>query len=239
MVFRGGRRPAWRAWRNALLLLGLLYLLEQEHFGGPVIRLDTAVRGWVPGERLPVVGWIAEVIVTLANPPFVVALMLVVVAAAAARRTSARPLVLGVTAAVLLVVTVLTLKYAVGRPGPTGLGEGVAWPSGHTTTAVLVCGIFAHLIGVGWHRIRMLLMVVPVVVGVALVLRNYHWLSDVLAGWLLGPLLLIAASAVAERLLAGRRAADRRKPRQQAAAQRAAGGRTADADPAPVPTVRG
>ena len=40
------------------------------------------------------------------------------------------------------------------------------------------------------------MVVVPGLVGVALVLRNYHWASDVVAGWLVGPLLLMAAVAL-------------------------------------------
>ncbi|MGZ6807721.1 MAG: phosphatase PAP2 family protein, partial [Mycobacteriaceae bacterium] len=41
----------------------------------------------------------------------------------------------------------------------------------------------------------------PALVGLSLVLRDYHWLSDVLAGWLLGSLLLIATPALATWLM--------------------------------------
>ncbi len=196
MVFRGGGRPRRRGWTVGLLLLGLLFLLEQLHFGGPVVRADTATRAWVLGHPLPVIHSLAELIADLANPPSVLALMLVGVVALALWRRSWQPLALAGTAIVMLMVAVFSLKNLVGRPGPLGDGA-LAWPSGHTTTSVVVCGVLTQLLCAEHRRVRTAIMVVvPGLVGVALVLRNYHWASDVVAGWLVGTLLLMAAVAL-------------------------------------------
>lgn len=207
MILRAVRRPSWRTWRVPLLTVGLLFLLEQVHFEGPIVRLDFAVRHWVTGQDFPVSGYAAELIVDVANPPLVVAMLGILVVVLTAQRDSLQPVALGVTAVVLLSTAVLGLKYGVARPGPASWGQGVAWPSGHTTTAVVACGVLAQLIGTERRCARMVLMVIPALVGLSLVLRDYHWLSDVLAGWLLGSLLLIATPALATWLMGMQRSA--------------------------------
>lgn len=201
MIARLERRPLWQALRVVALIAGLLFLLAQVHFNGPMVRLDYAVRSWVAEHDFPVLGRVAELIVDLANPPMVVALVLMLGVVLTITRRSLRPVLLCVTAVVLLGTAVLSLKYAVARPGPMSEGGGVAWPSGHTTTSVVAFGVLSRLIGSRSRRSRWLLMVPPAVVGIGLVLRDYHWLSDVLAAWLLGPLLLLAATAVVDRVL--------------------------------------
>jgi len=163
-----------------------------------MVSLDHAVHGWVHRTRQPVVGPLAQVVADLANPPLVIAGMLLGTALIAARRQSWRPLVTGVIAAVILSVVVLALKHVVGRRGPAGDGSMLAWPSGHTTTAVVACGVIAAMVYPRWRRLAALIAVLPpALVGIAMVLRNYHWVSDALAGWLLGPLVLIAGHAAA------------------------------------------
>ena len=189
-------------WRIALLVAGLLLLGEQVVFGGPIVHLDHAVQTWVRRDSFPVVGPIAQLVADLASPPFVLFLMLLLVAVAAVWRRSWQPLVAGVTCAIALAVAVLSLKYAVGRPGPTGQGSLLAWPSGHTTTAVVASGVIARLLSVERRRLATMVAIAPpLMVGIALVLRNYHWTSDVLAGWLLGPLVLTVGYAVTRWLL--------------------------------------
>ena len=201
-----GTEPAQRGvWRNALLVVGLLVLGEQVVVGGPIVHLDHVVQSWVRRESFPVVGPIAQVVADLANPPFALFLMLLVVAVVAVGRRSWQPLVAGVICAIVLVVAVLSLKYAVGRPGPPGQGSLIAWPSGHTTTVVVVGGVIARLLGTQRRGVATMVAIgPPVLVGIALVLRNFHWTSDVLAGWLLGALVLTIGYATTRWLLAPR-----------------------------------
>ncbi len=222
MVRGEAARGRWRGWQVALLSVGLIFLLDQVIFGGPIVRLDHAVRGWAHREPLPVIGPVAQVVADLAYPPFVLFLMLVVVAVVSARRHSWRPLTGGVITAVILTVVVLAAKHLVGRTGPEGFGA-LAWPSGHTTTAVVVCGVVAGLVpGKRRHLAAVVAVLLPILVGVAMVLRNYHWASDVLAGWLLGPLVLVLAQAATKRLLElrGVRRAEARRSEQGRVAAR-------------------
>jgi len=198
MTVAGAKHAAGRGWLAGLLVVGLLLLWQQVVFGGPMVSLDHDVHGWVHRTRQPVVGPLAQVVADLANPPLVIVGMLLGTALFAARRQSWRPWVTGVIAAVILSVVVLALKHVVGRRGPAGDGSMLAWPSGHTTTAVVACGVIAATVYPRWGRLAALIAVLPpALVGVVMVLRNYHWVSDVLAGWLLGPLVLIAGHAAA------------------------------------------
>ncbi|MDQ2723153.1 MAG: hypothetical protein M3Y19_07630, partial [Actinomycetota bacterium] len=122
MAVVGAKQSIGRGWRVALLGLGLLVLLQQVVFGGPMVSLDHAVRGWVHRTRQPVIGPLAQVVADLANPPLVIVGMLLGTVLVAARRQSWRPFVTGVIAAVILSVVVLALKHVVGRRGPAGDG---------------------------------------------------------------------------------------------------------------------
>ena len=83
------------------------------------------------------------------------------------------------------------------RPGPPGgpphdlFGY---YPSGHTTTAAVCLGTLA-LVAARRHRARRIPLLGAAVlwttlVGAAMVIHRYHWPTDVLAGFLLGTLLL-------------------------------------------------
>lgn len=119
--------------------------------------------------------------------------------------------------AVWLVVTVAvstgvqqTTKAAVGRerpvwPDPVDSANYAAFPSGHAMTAVVVPGLLLWLLhhyGAGRALFRTALAVAVVsVVGVGLtrVWLGVHWPTDVVAGWLLGAMVVALAVAVHKR----------------------------------------
>ncbi|GAB2934932.1 hypothetical protein GCM10027047_34210 [Rhodococcus aerolatus] len=194
---------AVRTRRTALpvvLVLGLVGLWTQVVLGGPLARLDLALRAWVHQRGDGIVVQVAHAVADVANPATSVALLLAVGAAVSAARRTWPPAVLALTAAVLLSVAVLGLKHVVGRVGPRG-DSTLAWPSGHTTTAVVVAGVLLCLLPRSWRRVGALVAAgYAAVVGVAMVLCTYHWAGDVLAAWLLGPLVLLAARGATRRL---------------------------------------
>lgn len=98
------------------------------------------------------------------------------------------------------------LKALVGRerpvwPDPVDSAQYAAYPSGHAMTATVVCGLLLWLLprqaprraaGAAWA-----LAVVSVAgVGFTRLYLGVHWLSDVLAGWLLGVALVALATSV-------------------------------------------
>ncbi|MEV4922715.1 phosphatase PAP2 family protein [Streptomyces roseoverticillatus] len=103
------------------------------------------------------------------------------------------------------------LKAAVGRarpswPDPVATAHYAAFPSGHALTATVTCGLLAWLL---WrHGARSAVLLAALAAGAVSVLgvgftRLYlgvHWLSDVVAGWLLGGALVAVSAALFEML---------------------------------------
>ncbi len=96
-------------------------------------------------------------------------------------------------------------KIIIARPGPGASvlpsGSWGYFPSGHTSTACVCYSIAVLLLIAGRPaRVRRAalagLAAVWLLVGVALVWCDYHWASDVLAGWALSALIVWLALRV-------------------------------------------
>ncbi len=159
------------------------------------------------------------------------------------RMRSLRPLLVMGTALLLLNVTVGTVKIVTGRLGPhyahyVGSAElfsgGTVFPSGHTANAVVTWGVLAYL-AVRWRRTGAVLAgVTACTIGLTTVYLGTHWVSDVLAGWAAG-LLVLLALPLAEPLLAAAaaRIAARRAAGPGAGRGPARAGRTTPRGPLP------
>jgi undecaprenyl-diphosphatase len=120
----------------------------------------------------------------------------------AVRRRTLLPLPRVLVALVLLSVVVYSVKWGIGRtaPGHAGLflhhEDGASFPSGHVANAVLLWGVARwQAVQFGMppraQRILWALAVVgPVLCSVAMILLNFHWVSDAIAGAAVGVVLL-------------------------------------------------
>lgn len=166
-------------------------------------RVDAHLHGGVPrmvGTALSLVGQRGVVVVPL----------LIVAVLAARRHRSLRPVL--VTVAVLLgvAVAVLALKAAIGRVAPSSGQDalhsgGQSYPSGHAIDAIVCWGLlleFAASLSDGAERLlgrgrrRLITATLAFFAGAGMVALDYHWFSDVIAGWLLGGLVLTVVVAV-------------------------------------------
>lgn len=176
--------------------------------------LDGDVARFLVAQRTP---WLADLLVGvswLASLQFVAALVLVIGLAAVHRGRYWRwlwlPAVAGAGALVISVaVKVLTAR---GRPPlETAVVDayGAAFPSGHSIRALVVYGALAWLVAGVLHRraARVLVWSATAVlvgtVGFSRVYLGAHWLTDVLAGFVLGgvwlALVLVATGSLRSR----------------------------------------
>lgn len=93
----------------------------------------------------------------------------------------------------LLLQTVIKYVLAIPRPEQSLVGTvGYSFPSGHANMTTILClsayvYIFSKTNDVFKRKVMLALMIfIPFMVGVSRVYLNAHWVSDVLAGWLLG-----------------------------------------------------
>ena len=166
---------------------------------GPLIRYDAYFNlapppeGWVPFlQLLDRIGQRAVALPLLAAAVYVIY-----------RRThSWRPVVVAGASVFVLNLVVLVLKLGFGRgwPGsadPSFFSGGMAYPSGHAANIVLVYGLGVYLLSrygglgrrgrvIGWGAVA-LLAVTMVATSMTL---NWHWFADLVAGLLVGGIVL-------------------------------------------------
>lgn len=116
----------------------------------------------------------------------------------AVRRRSWLPVVLMLIAAAGSVLITVLGKDLTARARPPviyavpPLETSPSFPSGHTLNATVVLGLAAYLVMLGRRHLRSKLLVGSAVVvfvvamGLSRVWLGHHWLTDVMAGWLVG-----------------------------------------------------
>lgn len=175
---------------------GELYEAVQANNG--IALVDRPLLDWILTVRTPPLNEAVAFYSNTGGPLLQPVLAGLVVVFLCWRWRSWTPLVLVVLAeAGALAVTVLG-KQLVGRARPP-LAESIppyeytaSFPSGHTLNATVIAGIVCYLL-LHWFRtrgVRTLAVVVAVLyavtMGLSRVYLGHHWLTDVIAGWLIG-----------------------------------------------------
>jgi membrane-associated phospholipid phosphatase len=205
---RASLRPAVAAVTvSGGLLLVLILLTIDVLTNGPVVAADHHIRAvvlahatsprwlWLSQGRLAP----AQLLVDLGNNQVAIPVLAVCALIAVARRQTLRPMLAAAVAVVLLLATVVPAKILIARSGP-GLGPvapgnlGV-FPSGHTSTSSVCYGLAVLLlVPVLSARARApavaAVAAVCLLVGLALIWCDYHWFTDVLAGWALSGIII-------------------------------------------------
>ena len=198
------RRYPWLVPGGLMLILAVLTINVLTD--GPLIGADRRIREAVQAQANSATWrWVggghfapAQLIVDLADPRVAVPALLLTALVVAARHRALGPLLTAGAAAALLLVIVVPAKILIGRPDPgqavvahDGLG---AFPSGHTTTAC-VCYLVAVLVlapdlPTPIRRATLAgLAALCVLVGAALLWCDFHWFTDVVAGWALAAII--------------------------------------------------
>jgi membrane-associated phospholipid phosphatase len=206
------RRPTWLV--PGGLLLVLAFLTVNVLTDGPLVAADRRIRAVVEAQANSATWhWVghgalapAQLLTDLGNNQVAVPVLVVCALAAALWHRSLRPLAAAAAGVVLLVGIVIPAKILTDRAGPglppVAFGHIGVFPSGHTTTAG-VCLALAVLLLVPGLPARAgraavaAMFAVCFLVGAALVWCDYHWFTDVAAGWTLTALIVMASLRLA------------------------------------------
>ncbi len=154
---------------------------------------------------------IPSVVLSVTGMRGVVAVPLILAAILAARRHgSLRPVIVVAILGVGLAVGVYLLKQGVGRTAPTSGSDklhagGQSYPSGHAVNAIVGWGLlleYAASLGGRLERIltvrrrRIATAVIGAAAGFGMLGQDYHWSTDVIAGWLIGAGVLMVVLAM-------------------------------------------
>jgi membrane-associated phospholipid phosphatase len=195
-------RPVGGWWLDGLLLAGLAGL-TWALANGWLLDLDLAVRDWVDAHRPALAYWIARVLNMLGQGGLVLLPVSTLLGLAVMRRRRVIWPVLPVVSALLLTgVTIGPLKFWLDRgyphnwalPHPEELFSdpvgGTAYPSGHVANAIVWYGVIAlflrALAAVPDRWIMAVRVLPPVIVFCVTTYLGFHWITDSVAGLLLG-----------------------------------------------------
>lgn len=163
-----------------------------------VASLDKPVLQLAKGLRSPASDGIATVVAYGFGPVGMPILAIAVMLLLALRRRSWTPVILIAASGLGSLLMTIAGKDIINRHRPLQVDAippfetSPSFPSGHTLNATVILGIVAYLLVLRRHHAssRALIIVgavvLAVVTGLTRILLGAHWLTDVLAGWLLG-----------------------------------------------------
>lgn len=173
-------------------------ILEDVLVGDGINGIDGPAAEWLAGHREQ---WLTAVlkVATVAGDTFVITAIAVLVTAVAIWRSGTWfPAVVGVVGTVGIGLVLVTAKWVVGRSRPAPrfallAEDGYSFPSGHATGTAAIALLCAWMVSrwviTSWAG-RVVVWAVAVgvtgAVGFSRVYLGVHFVSDVLAGWLLG-----------------------------------------------------
>lgn len=208
---RGTNRVTAARAGDLALLGGLVALIAAGAAAGAVVQdvtagrgatgLDRAVLEWFVRHREPWLTTVLKVVTALGSSAVLIPVVVLVAGWWWRRRRTARPIaMLGASylGAVLLSQSVKTIVGRARPPASLAVAHysGRAFPSGHATLAVAGWGAIAALAAArpSW-RAKVApwagAVLAAALIGVSRLYLGAHWLSDVLAGWVLGALWLV------------------------------------------------
>jgi len=194
---RIGRRSRMIA---VLLTASLLYIIVDIWIQGPLTQLDISLVDWDGEASIPSLEDAAWAYDKVGQRSVLVPILLIVAGVLARRHRTWRPVVLAAMSFLVLNVVVGAMKLIIGRSetetgNPDVLAGGIIFPSGHSSNMVLTGGVIVYLllryaknpparsVAALWTVLTLLTIVTSVYIG-------SHWLTDLVAGVLVGGLLL-------------------------------------------------
>jgi membrane-associated phospholipid phosphatase len=180
-----------RWWVDGLLAAALLAVTATLTWA-PVQGLDRALRDGADAHRPPLANDIAVTLNRVGSGGWLTFIAALLAAYLAGRDRSVRPFAPVLVALVLVAGVTESAKRLVHRPPPHGVDPaGVSFPSGHAVNTIVWYAVLTML-AAAWLTpvaVTVIRVVPPSIVVVTNVYLGYHWLTDMVAGVLLGLLI--------------------------------------------------
>ncbi|MSW74701.1 MAG: phosphatase PAP2 family protein [Actinobacteria bacterium] len=193
---------------SAFFFVGFLVVTQQVITNGPLISMDARIAN-AHRENFP--NWIDFIFMRVDNLGLrgLTATVLLISALFISRKFKTwRPLNLAIFSLLTLNLVVGILKLVIGRTKPKLnidliYAGGLSYPSGHASNALLTWGVLAYLLyryaHIDRYRGRLAsaaVLVATFAICVVSLIRNTHWLSDLVGGLFIGATLLVIVIAV-------------------------------------------
>ena len=195
--------PEWRltpagGWFDILLLVLLTVLTVALAARTPLLSLDIGIRNFADDHRPPGAGLLARIFNYLGQGTPLTLLCLGIAVLQLRRMRRYEPLLAVVCAFLLSYLSIGALKLFTDRGAPHygsillfSEPTGRSYPSGHAANVLVWYGLLAMLLAPYlWQWGRQVLRYAPVVlVSFATTYLGYHWVTDTIAGLLIGVLI--------------------------------------------------
>ena len=180
------------------LTVGFTALLEDVLDGGGITQFDAFIAEWLAGHREVWLTKVLLVVTRLGNADAQTLWLTAVCLAATARSRSWAPILTGLAGGVGIALVIVVAKRLVGRhrpPSPWAVMpvDGFSFPSGHATGAAAVGLLSAWILSywvVGRWAVQVAVWATVIatigLIGFSRCYLGVHYVTDVLAGWLLG-----------------------------------------------------
>jgi membrane-associated phospholipid phosphatase len=156
----------------------------------PVRAMDLAARDVSDAHRPQLAYDIVVNINRLGSGGALTAIAAAIAVVLAWRRRTPRPVLLVVAAFALTVVTTELFKWIVDRPAPHAVtGGGVSYPSGHAVNSIVWYAVLCALLAPPPRLRALIRWAPPVILAGTTAYLGFHWVTDVVAGLLLGLLI--------------------------------------------------
>lgn len=170
------------------------------------LYLDTVIKAWLDRFSSPLFDEIFKFITDFGSPLAYIVIGLVVFIFLAANKKKLEG-VFVITSLFISWLMMLYLKSFWARERPIGehlvVAEGFSFPSGHAMLSFVFYGFIAYIILVGhqgWksRTLAIIIYIVILLIGISRVYLNVHYVTDVIAGYLFGGIILIVFIRILE-----------------------------------------
>jgi membrane-associated phospholipid phosphatase len=201
------------SWWAAIALVAGFVLLTAGLAAGALLDVDVAVRDWCDAHRPEPLRLAARTLYFLGSANVIAPVLLVVAALLAVRDRTPQPVLLVLVTAAASYVVVVPLKIVTDRSAPHAPWSdavrlfthdaGWSYPSGHVVNTLIWYPVLLLLVERALRRplaagTRRTVLVAPVViVFVTVTYLGYHWITDSVAGGLLGAALWLVLRRLA------------------------------------------